>query len=284
MVQYTAVRDLLHDTFPESANKTSRACQRRLNYMLKNQSSADNVALFLEDARQDQAVVDRFLLSPPEQEVRQEHEVRLEKDFGPLVLLLLAKYRKGGGQERLVLPATRQEVEQQYSLVFPSTAAVGRRQEGFQEPTSREQVQAAVLNSLITSSLCSASDKKSWAFQLYKIYQQYPDTLLRRVMQGLRELKMVSLKKHYNKTKVKEGNYLPLSSAPYQLSVTFSHTFLSRYQYDIYSQAWALNSRLLKKPGHFQEIVIGQEGGWAAAVVEAVATGRITFRVEVRIS
>ena len=52
MVPYTAVRDLLHEYFPESENKTSRACQRRLNYMLKNQSTADNVALFLEDVKQ----------------------------------------------------------------------------------------------------------------------------------------------------------------------------------------------------------------------------------------
>ena len=52
MVPYTAVRDLLHEHFPESQNKTSRACQRRLNYMLKNQSTSDNVALFLEDVKQ----------------------------------------------------------------------------------------------------------------------------------------------------------------------------------------------------------------------------------------
>ena len=42
---------------------------------------------------------------------------------------------------------------------------------------------------------------------------------------------MVSLKKKDNESKVKEGNYLPLSSAPYQLSVTFANTFHCRYQY-----------------------------------------------------
>jgi hypothetical protein len=47
-------------------------------------------------------------------------------------------------------------------------------------------------------------------------------------MADLRESKMVSLKKHYNKSKLERGNYLPLSSSPYQLSVTFSHIFLNR--------------------------------------------------------
>lgn len=42
----------------------------------------------------------------------------------------------------------------------------------------------------------------------------------RKVMATLRENKMVTHKKQYNKLKVKQGNYLPLSSSPYQLSVT----------------------------------------------------------------
>lgn len=57
MVTYTAVRDLLHLRFPESSNKTSRACQRRLNYMMKNATTADNVTLFLAEVQQDRKVV-----------------------------------------------------------------------------------------------------------------------------------------------------------------------------------------------------------------------------------
>jgi hypothetical protein len=42
-------------------------------------------------------------------------------------------------------------------------------------------------------------------------------------------LRMVSLKKHYTKKSLSRGHHLPLSSTPYQLSVTFSHTFLNRF-------------------------------------------------------
>ena len=56
MVNYTAVRDILHKHFSESQNKTSRACQRRLNYMLKNDTTADNVRLFLADVQRDSTV------------------------------------------------------------------------------------------------------------------------------------------------------------------------------------------------------------------------------------
>ena len=57
MVNYTSVRDLLHARFPESgANKTSRACQRRINYMIKNPTTAENVALYLAEVQQDEKV------------------------------------------------------------------------------------------------------------------------------------------------------------------------------------------------------------------------------------
>ena len=99
------------------------------------------------------------------------------------------------------------------------------------------------------SSLSVVTDKSNWAYHLYKIYQQYPDHMLRSVMQKLRAYKMVSIKKHAARSKMPRStittasgstnsgsqgggaNYLPLSSSPYQLSVSFIHKFLSRYRY-----------------------------------------------------
>ena len=57
------------------------------------------------------------------------------------------------------------------------------------------------------------------------------------------------------------------SPSPYQLSVSFAHKFLSRYQYDIYEQSWHMVKRLLidgasqlggEKRGEGTELVIGQ--------------------------
>jgi hypothetical protein len=51
------VRDAIHRRFPQtSINKTSRACQRRLTYMLKNPTTAANVTLFYADVQQDPEV------------------------------------------------------------------------------------------------------------------------------------------------------------------------------------------------------------------------------------
>ena len=253
--------------------------------MLKNQSTADNVALFLEDVKQDHEIVEQFQIPEGGLLSKSNNEARLERDFKPLVEMLMQKYKDDpkNAAKKIVLPETVEEVEKDYTLVFPPNTSLKKSR--FSEPTDIAEIQSGVVNALITSSLCSASDKKSWAYQLFKIYQQYPDILLRKVMSDLRENKMVSLKKHYNKSKVKEGNYLPLSSAPYQLSVTFSHTFLCRYQYDIYTQSWQLARRLLEESilssDDYTEIVINQEGGFAATVVGLMAKMKLQFRTEV---
>jgi len=72
-----------------------------------------------------------------------------------------------------------------------------------------------------------------------------------------------------------------LSSSPYQLSVTFSHSFLNRYQYDIYSQSWQMLKTFLSNSNEFTEILIGQEGGYAATVTSLLAADRLSFRTEV---
>lgn len=69
------------------------------------------------------------------------------------------------------------------------------------------------------SSLNCVGDKTSWAYQLFNIYQQYPDKLLRAMMTKTRADRMVSLRKHYMRTHMRSGDYLPLSSSPYQLSI-----------------------------------------------------------------
>jgi hypothetical protein len=55
-----------------------------------------------------------------------------------------------------------------------------------------DEIQGSVIHSLILSSLNSHLDKSNWAFQMFKIYQQYPDSLLRSTMNKLRTDKMVS--------------------------------------------------------------------------------------------
>ena len=117
--------------------------------------------------------------------------------------------------------------------------------------------------------------------QLYNIYRQYPEQMLQAVMKNLRAKKLVSIKKQYNRKACRAGTYLPLSSSPYQLSVSFTHNFLNRYNYDIFEQSWNMMLQLLSNRGGGTEILINEEGGYAAAVVGLMAEQRLWFQTEV---
>ena len=285
-INYTLVRNLLHKRFPEGLNKTSRACQRRTNYMMKNQATISNVSLFLADLEQDDNINVKFTLEWKKLFLKEENEDKQGEMFEKMVDVVVAKYKNTSGVEGCnsapKLPESLNELYKNYNLIYPSSTIKDLHH--FEEPASGDDIQKSVIRSVILSSLYSASDKSNWAFQLFKIYQQYPDAMLRAVMSNLRSKKLVSIKKQYNRKACKAGNYLPLSSSPYQLSVSFTHNFLNRYNYDIFEQSWVMVRNLLAKKvncGGGDEILINEEGGYAAAIVGLMAENRISFRIEV---
>ncbi|CAG2055942.1 unnamed protein product, partial [Timema podura] len=60
LITFHMIRDIMHRRNPNCKNKTSRACQRRILYMMKSSSTAHNVALYLEEVTQDPDVRSRF--------------------------------------------------------------------------------------------------------------------------------------------------------------------------------------------------------------------------------
>ena len=84
--------------------------------MLKNQSTADNVALFLEDVKQDDDIVERFNIPEAGVMSKSSNEARLERDFRPLVEILMIKYKddaKKAANNKPFLPTTMEEVRRE---------------------------------------------------------------------------------------------------------------------------------------------------------------------------
>ena len=57
MIPFVIVRDFLHAALPESRNKTSRACQRRVNYMMRNPTTIYQVETAVEELNQEAEVL-----------------------------------------------------------------------------------------------------------------------------------------------------------------------------------------------------------------------------------
>ena len=138
MVQYTAVRDLLHQHFPESKNETSKACKRTF-YMLKNKSTVDKVPCCLEDVRLDPKLASLVHI-PDGLELKASLEARLE----PVVEFLIRKYKDASqrGEDRLELPASREELEELYNIIYLVSNPTSKP--GFSKPNTMAEVQAGV--------------------------------------------------------------------------------------------------------------------------------------------
>ncbi|GLH04289.1 Uncharacterized protein GBIM_10026 [Gryllus bimaculatus] len=243
-IALSSVRDILHSCIPEAQNKTSRACQRRVLYMLKNLATSNNLAMHLEELKQDEDICERF--GRPEDNARgnhesaEEYERRIHEKFRLLVSELQGRsHRMVTASETYssTIPDTAEDFWTLFDVVEPRT--VIKRKGAFQDVKNVVDIHCSVVNTIIHSSLCSTPDKTSWAYQLFRVYQQYPDSLLRAAMAKLRQDQMVSLKKSYARYKQK-GNYLPVSSSPYQLSVSYLQLIQTKYQYGVFHESYEM--------------------------------------------
>ncbi|GFG28372.1 hypothetical protein Cfor_01748 [Coptotermes formosanus] len=273
IINFQMIRDCLHQICPSSQNKTSRACQRRILYMMKNPATAHSVALHLEDVRQDPNVIRQFGNTIQELRSKTDDIEELEK---------MANERFKG-----LLKPNAISCSKQYDLVYPSPTIKKRGR--FQDVKNVVDIYCAVVNAIIHSSLCCVTDKTSYTYQLFQVYQQYPDSLLRSAMAKIRSDQMVSMKKSYMRLKQKTGNYLPVSSSPYQLSISYVYQLQSKYQHDIFYKSYSMVKKMCTwYAEHVEDIDSASgveaavtDGGTAAALVELFTRKQISFEVEI---
>lgn len=290
VVPLQLIRDILHSKFPESHNKTSRACQRRITYMMKNMSTSSSVALYLEEIRQDPEIKKNFEISVSELRKKCENAEEVEKivtdKFRALVDVLEKRFDKLATKKAsMIIPDTPELFWKKYEIIRPSKSL--KKRGFFQDVKCIPDIQKAVIQSVIHSSLCSVQDKTSWAYQLFKVYQQFPDNLLRCAMKKIREDQIVSLKKNYMHLAQRKGNFLPLSCSPFQLSISYRHILQTSYQYAIFHQSFIMSSSLdnwhtsndLEKERGLKLMIT--DGGSTAALVELFCKGVIEFDFEI---
>lgn len=288
---YTVVREVLHSIIPESKNKTSRACQRRINYMLKNPVTQRSVSLCLEEVKQDHKLMERFgdiykNMKPKENTEKltvEEREVRWHGEFKELIILLYERYKKissaNGSMDDKLIPDSVEELLNEYVIIKPQGSV--ERVTGFSEVKNITDILFATVNSIMHSSFSCTMDKQSWSYHLFNIYQQYPDKILRAVLARSRADLMVSLRKSFMRTRVRTGNYVPLSSLPYQLSFRYINLLQTRYQQELYSDCMEVYKEMYENIQDNDYEIVVQKGGTTACLAEFMSAGLINFRLEI---
>ncbi|XP_014204050.1 general transcription factor 3C polypeptide 1 isoform X2 [Copidosoma floridanum] len=250
VITFSAIRDVLRAYSFTSLNKTSKACQRRLLYMLKQPSTTNSVLLAVEEVKQDfyvnkrfGGIVDKLKIEYTEEE----YEQKVEKIFHDLVAYIARKYYNISNMEHrepIVLPKTVQEFNLYHELKLPTRTI---KSPGIsKEVHELNDIHTCTINSIIHSSMCCGKERRSWAYQLFNVYQQYPENLLRNAMLKIRADKMVTMKKSYMCANKKFGNCMPMSSSQYQLSSCYYYKFQTKWPYQIFSETYNILLTLLE--------------------------------------
>ncbi|KOX75217.1 General transcription factor 3C polypeptide 1 [Melipona quadrifasciata] len=299
VITFSAVRDVLRTYSYSSHNKTSRACQRRLLYMLRQQRNVDTVALGVEELKQNFFLKKRFggIVDKLKEEHKSssEYEKQVTEAFKSLVTYIAKKYydiSDVGSKEPLPVPKTVQEFNLFYKIVHPTKPFYNR---GFTKDIRNvNDIHFAVINSVINSSMCCGKDRRSWAYQLFKIYQQYPEMLLRNAMAKSRSDQMVTIKKNQLTTIRKYGNYMPMSSSQYQLSSNYIYKFHTKWPYSIFKESYDIFYKLSnwychnqmndqsKASDNFNGIeMFPTTGGLIGAIHDYIVQDQIDFDIEI---
>ncbi|XP_020291475.1 general transcription factor 3C polypeptide 1 isoform X2 [Pseudomyrmex gracilis] len=296
VIGFIAVRDVLRTFSYNSYNKTSRACQRRILYMMKQPRTANYVALGVEEIKQDRFVNKQYggVVSKLKDECANsaEFEKQITEVFKELVGYIIKKYYNIAEikpKKHAAMPKTAQEFNLLFEVVYP---AKHHNEDLTKDVRNVNDIYSAVINSIIHSSMCCGKDRRCWSYQLFKVYQHYPETLLRQAMTKIRSDHIVTVKKHHLSSVKKFGNYMPMSSSQYQLSLNYIYKFQTKWPYEVFKEAYDIYAKLLEwysglkdVPLHEEEVFAGAEirtlsGGMTIVLHDLLANNQIDFDME----
>lgn len=245
-VDCTIMRDLLHKMVPYSHDKTSRAVQRRKAYIMKNIKTRKSVLTCLEEIQQCDYITEKFGPLTKKHQTSVMPVSTLNIAFVEMIGYLNHRFssqKRPKNSTPTELPDTLEEIKNKYDYNIGPKKITST----YSDVETIHDIHFDVVRSVVHSSLCSSKDKTSWAIQLFKIYHQYPESLLRQVVLKIRHSQMVSLKKVF-----KLRNSGSIIQTPLKLSINYANQLRNtKFNFDSFTEA----ASFLQNVGHWlQEI------------------------------
>uniref|UniRef100_T1JE27 Uncharacterized protein n=1 Tax=Strigamia maritima TaxID=126957 RepID=T1JE27_STRMM len=268
------IRDLMLEHIPSSDDKTSRACQRRVMYMMRNPRTKYNVAVYVGEAQQDEDLMANVV----HPNVPKTDEVSWENAFKKVLLLVLAKFKSTKkNYSSLQLPDSIEEFKNQFTLT--STDSLLSKKLLELEANNGVSLRFAVVYTLIMSAISSAVHKDKWAVHLYHLYSDYPDTLLRSVIIRLRNDQVIASKKSSSSRALRHR--AQLSALPFQIHIAFENKLRTKYKPAVFEGARKFYFELTERHenGESYQITLAK-GGFAAGLITLLAVDRIMLKID----
>lgn len=291
LLSATSIRDILHWKFRKlSLNKTSRACQRRVLYLLKVESTATSSNICFEEIKNDYELNKKFGINFVEN-LKKIHEGRencliqvLRVHFVNLIYILNQKF------PNLKLSSTSSTNKKMNELMIPNTitnyeilynekfADNDTNYLYIDDDVDSRDLDVNLLTILIHSSMCSVKDKTSWNLHFFNIFKNYRNIVVTEALNLLRKNQLISINKTNQASKKSFKKYIQLYSQPFHLSSRYHQQIQTKIAYTTQDEFYLELKKLMNNNKHYE--LIANNSGSVFLLIELLSFNLITIRIE----
>uniref|UniRef100_A0A182M2V9 Uncharacterized protein n=1 Tax=Anopheles culicifacies TaxID=139723 RepID=A0A182M2V9_9DIPT len=298
-------RDVLHWANVRSACKTSRACQRRVLYMVKKVPGvADTIRTCLEEAKQNPLISERFgpgfgrKLRERFEDI-EEYIVAARIHFVQLVHMIrqicsnLVRGNDGGTGHVAPRPQRRTEVSRRTTPRIPATidelyrkynvtdtSGIGKQLNYATDPTTLQDLQMYKLTILMHSAVTYGRTPEP----LLNVYREYSESILSGAMRLMRNYHLVSLNKKLkgvsSKLLVTHGTAVD-DRELYHVSINYQQQLMTSLSFDLFLPIFTQYMQLLDRERYDEMYAYDDEAeGLVLLLSELLTTGRVEVLID----
>ncbi|KAG5684622.1 hypothetical protein PVAND_013845 [Polypedilum vanderplanki] len=264
-VNCTVVRDILHWRTNLALSKTSKACQRRIAFLMKNNKNKEYTSLLLEELRTNYDFMHKYnnfaerlknLYS--QEQIYTAVKIHIVEMIYRMHQIFLPEFFDNSliaSNNTITLPKTYDQLLHKFKIVNPRALIIDYT---YYEPSNTTEIEVYKLSSLIHSAVCSTNDKVSNSYFLLETYKKFSDENLGAAVSQLRQLAVISLNKNQRS---RDKVVLPYTISPFHLSNRYALQLMSVHVpvqlYDEYIASIRAISASSNKPYQIQKTNCG---------------------------
>lgn len=287
-VNFGLIRDILHWRTDKALNKTSRACQRRMMYLMKNNKAfREQTFLYLEELRANREFsnkynnfAERLKKLYNQEQIYLVVKVHLVELIYRLHQMFLNQYLSNPldvtcSMHEMILdtPSDYEKLNMKYTIVNPNANVDVSK--FYEEPTNVNEIEISILASLIHGAVCSTNDKISNAFFLHETYSKFSDDNLGAAVNLLRRLTIISLNKNHRSKKL----IMPRTISPFHLSNRYASQLMSTHvPVELYDEYLVAVREISAEKNLYQMKTINC--GWMFMISELLNRNLITMKTD----
>ena len=272
-VSKTVIRDELHKYYPNlSLDKTGAACLRRLSYMIKYlPQTRQTINNWVGELTLDEQL--QLDLQDKRPDVPRTHEDEWKEAFVKTLHYILNKMQTPNTNNASVKANSLKELFEKYTITTSATNILPAKKPIAEEIRNVVDIHINMVTNVLLSNLLtktySTDETDKYNPLLFKIYQRYPDSLIRSVVAKMNKCGII--------TKIKKTNIVVSMKSqglsPYRISKNYMFQLQTKYCLENIIRNIGLNERI--------QIEDYKTGDSAAMVTNLLSSRIASFHTEI---